>query len=117
MSFAVVPGLSTCAQPRLDRPMAHRPCAIAHPCRKRPPQLGTLKLGSTRDATARPYAYDFDSLPPKGTQGPVLWTLLEPDMRLLVVSILRAVLWHPVLSQHTTRKFALGVAFLSTKAG
>ena len=56
-------------------------------------QLGALKLGSTRDAIAAPYACDFDSLRPKSTQGPGLWTLPEPDMRLLVVRIPRAVLW------------------------
>ena len=50
-------------------------------------QLGTLELGSTRDGRNCPplqlYACDFDSLRPKGTQGPGLWTLSEPDMRLL----------------------------------
>ena len=66
--------------------------------RKRPSQLGTLKLGSTRDAIARPYACDFDGLSPKGTQGPVRWALSEPDIRLLVVRIPRAVLWHSALT-------------------
>ena len=46
-------------------------------------QLGTLKLGSTRGAIARPYACDFGSLRPKGTtQGPGLWTLPEYPSRI-----------------------------------
>ena len=66
--------------------------------RKRLPQPGTLKLGSTRGEIARPYACDFDGLSPKGTQGPVLWALSEPNMRLVVVRIPRAVLWHSALT-------------------
>ena len=75
--------------------------------RKRPPQLGTPKLGSTQDAIARPYACNLDGLSPKGTQGKVLWTLSEPDMRLLVVRVLRAVLWHstPTWNRAVCKRF------------
>ena len=82
-------------EPRPAACGAARPTLAAKTTRNRLCQLGTLKLGISRGAIARPYAScDLDGLNPKGTQGPGLWTLSEPDMRLLVVRIPRAVSWH-----------------------